>query len=452
MAPQRPLSIASKAHTHEEVTFQDLMAEQLRHAPWLFASASAHAIAILLLWVLIPPEAQRSAPKPIEVVDTTRERVEPIVKPEKIKTKPEDPIEDLTLVDIDIPLENDADVPVEIPTDTPQSAFDDDQWNKAVGLGGGATGRGSNHIGDRIGHRAPTAITPRIEASLSWLARHQDADGRWDCDQFMKHDLEKHGALCDGPGNAVHDVGITGLALLAFLGDGHSMRAGRYEDTVRRSVLWLREQQQDNGLFGQTTSQDFIYDHAIAAYAMCEAYGMSQYKLLRNTAQRGLDYLESHRNPYGVWRYQPRGGDDDTSVTGWAIMALESGKHFGLQVNQNALQNSAVWLDRVAGPDGRHGYTKAGELSSRKPGDHASRFPIEKGETMTAVALFCRYFMGQNPRETAVMQAAADRILAKPPVWDEKGGAIDHYYWYSATYALFQMGGRHWTEWQKHLN
>ena len=59
-----------------------------------------------------------------------------------------------------------------------------------------------------------------------WLAAHQDEDGKWDCDGFMKHD-SADSEICDGPGNAVHDVGVTGLALLAFLGDGSTMRAGR---------------------------------------------------------------------------------------------------------------------------------------------------------------------------------------------------------------------------------
>ena len=36
------------------------------------------------------------------------------------------------------------------------------------------------------------------------------------------------------------------------------------------------------------------------------------------------------------------------------------------------------------------------------------------------------------------MKATADLLRSKPPVWDEKGGSIDHYYWYYATYALFQ--------------
>jgi hypothetical protein len=249
----------------------------------------------------------------------------------------------------------------------------------------------------------------------------------------------------------VHDVGVTGLALLAFLGDGSTMRAGPYREQIKKGVQWLRSQQQENGLYGTNASHDFVYDHAIAAYAMCEAFGLSNYQLLRDNAQRGINYLESHRNPYSVWRYQPRDNDNDTSVTGWAIMAYESGEFFKLQVNTEALKLCATWLDQVSDPTGLHGYTKQGERSSRKPGDHATRFPVDKGEAMTAVGLFCRFFMGQDPKEKPIMKASADLILSKPPIWDVKAGTIDHYYWYYATYALFQMGGRHWTEWQKKL-
>ena len=92
----------------------------------------------------------------------------------------------------------------------------------------------------------------------------------------------------------------------------------------------MRSQQQENGLFGSDASHDFCYDHAIATYAMCEAYGLSNYTLLKPTAQKAVNYLESHRNPYSVWRYQPRDNDNDTSITGWCIMAYESGQFFGI--------------------------------------------------------------------------------------------------------------------------
>jgi len=290
-------------------------------------------------------------------------------------------------------------------------------------------------------------VAASIDAALQWLARHQDDDGRWDADQFMKHDPE--GQRCDGPGIAVHDVGVTGLAMLAMLGSGSTLRNGPFRDHLKRAAHWLRNQQQENGLIGTNASHDFVYDHAIAAFALCEAYGLSNYNVLKPVAQRAIDYLESHRNPYAVWRYQPRDNDNDTSVTTWAVAACASAKYFGLQVNENALQLAATWYDQVTSPDGRAGYTKQGEPSSRKPGDHAQRFPVELGEGMTAAALYGRLLLGQDPKKKRVLVAAADRLLAKPPAW--KPDRIDAVYWYFGTFAMFQMGGKYWGAWQDAL-
>ena len=319
----------------------------------------------------------------------------------------------------------------------------------AVGLGGGAGGR----FGARGGGRATRGASAKansdaIQAGLKWLAAHQDENGRWDSDGFMKHDK---GEATTGPGNPVHDVGATGLAMLAMLGDGSTLRSGPYKDNLMRGAKWLKEQQHNDGRFGTNASHDFIYDHAIATYAMCEAYGLSQYNILKKCAQGGINYLESHRNPYSVWRYQPRDNDNDISVTSWCLMACASGKFFKLQVNENALKLGATYLDQVSTPNGRHGYTKAGERSSRQPGKHATIFPVDKCETLTAAGLFCRYFLGQDPKQKPIMKAAADLIVAKPPKWSKADGTIDFYYWYYGTYAMFQAGGKHWRTWNKHL-
>ncbi len=375
-----------------------------------------------------------------------------------------------------------------------------------------------------------------VELGLEWLQVHQDPDGRWDSADFMAHDLR--GEATDGPGSQVHSVGVTGLALLAFLGDGNTMRSGPYQDVVNKAVQWLREQQGDNGLYGTNASHDFIYDHTLAtlamieafglsdsgllrryaqnginyleshrnpysvwryqprdgdndtsvtawavkAYksamdyglevnptalanashdyiydhtlatlAMIEAYGLSDFNLLRRYAQNGINYLESHRNPYSVWRYQPRDGDNDTSVTSWAVLAYRSAMDFDLEVNPAALANASTWYDEVTSGNGQAGYTKRGELSSRNPGDHSRRFPPDRGEALTAAALRSRFLLGQDPEQDQIMTTAADRILSKPPLWDEDAGTIDHYYWYYATYALYRMGGDHWADWSRYL-
>jgi hypothetical protein len=434
------------------LSFQAMIAERLRQAPWFVVSAAAHALVLLLLWLLIPPETRKRDVHHVAMTDTATEDVAPppeVIQPE---TKPEE-IEEPVVVEpvpVETPVEHasDADSPHDAMT---ESAFASFGTNPTVGVGGnagGPYGQRGGRKGTRGNARPPGPAA--VEEALRWLGAHQDADGKWDCDDFMKHD-DATRPICTGAGSAMHDVGVTGLALLAFLGDGSTLRSGPWRDNVRRAVQWLRSQQAENGLFGAPTSSDFVYDHAIATYAICEAYGLSESQLLRPTAQRALNYLEAHRNPYGVWRYQPRDGDGDTSVTGWCIMAYAAGKHFGLQVNDSALQLAAAWLDQVSDASGHHGYCKQGQPSSRKPGDHATRFPVDKGAAMTAVGLFCRYFLGQKPTEKPVMTAAANLLVQKPPVWDEKTGSVDHYYWYYATYALFQAGGPAWRTWQRQL-
>ncbi len=294
---------------------------------------------------------------------------------------------------------------------------------------------------------APTRaqMQASVDNALTWLVKHQDEDGRWDSDGFGKHDPD---GKTDGAGSPTHDVSATGLSLLALLGGGNTMRAGPHAMAVKNAVNWLRKQQQENGLFGTNAAHDFIYDHAIATFAMCETYGLSSYESLKPIAQKGLDYLESHRNPYAVWRYQPRDNDNDTSVTTWAVQALESGRFFGLTVNKEALVVAASWYDQVTTPDGRAGYTKAGERSSRLPAE-AAKFPPEKGEAMTAAATWARYILQQTPATKPVMQASLDVMLGNPPRWED--GHIDAIYWYFGTAAAWQAGEKHWAEWSRTL-
>lgn len=296
-------------------------------------------------------------------------------------------------------------------------------------------------------HAAGTDLTATIGAAVQWLCARQDENGRWDSDGFMKHDGD--GKVCDGGGSPIHDVGDTALACLLLLGDGNTLRTGPHKDELKKGIAWLREQQQENGLVGTAASHDFIYDHAIATVALCEAYGLSNYKLLRSTAQKAIDYLESHRNPYAVWRYQARDNDNDTSVTTWATWAYASARQFGLTVNAQAFDTIATWYDQVTDLDGRTGYTKVGESSSRMPGDHATRFPVENGEALTAAGLFARFLLGQSPQDKPIMQHSAALLAKKPPHW--AADSIDPYYWMFGTMAMYQMGGEAWDQWQGRL-
>lgn len=307
--------------------------------------------------------------------------------------------------------------------------------------------------------QAPTAVPETspltaqqgLERGLAWLAAHQDEDGSWDSDGFMKHDPE--GDLCDGPGGKQHDAGVTGLALLAFLGNGNTASSGPYKDNVARGLEWLIQQQSESGsgLIGTRENHAFLYDHGIASVALAEAHFLSRSPFLRAAAQKATTFIGQARNPYGVWRYDtPPVGDNDTSITGWMILALKSAEEGGLKLDTAAFQDTATWLDEVTSPEnGRVGYSSVGERSSRMTGI-SEHYPTESTEAMTAVGLLCRFFLGQTPDKQPIMGKHADLMLKSLPEWDaEEGLTNDLYYWYFGSCAMFQMGGKHWSAWNK---
>ena len=314
--------------------------------------------------------------------------------------------------------------------------------------------RRGGRAGGRYAGSDPAAAKPAraaIDAALRWLAAHQDEDGRWDSDGFMKHDGD--GERCDGAGNPVHDVGVTGLALLTFLADGNTLQAGPYSQTVRRACRWLMDQQsRDTGLIGTAEASDFIYDHAIASFALIEAYGLSDAPILRRSSQLAANYLESHRNPYAVWRYTPQGGDNDTSVTAWCASALISAKLHDLQVNPAWERAAVEWIRKMTDPEtGRVGYIEPGGRSARSVNAPAERYPLDSNEAMTGAGLFMLYFLGQRPDGMPAMDKMAKLIAAKPPVWDAEDGTVDSIAWLFGARALYQRGGDAWEAWSSAL-
>ncbi len=50
------IRIAAAAQRHQELTFAELMATELRRAPWLLLSVVLHLLLLLMLWLLLPPD------------------------------------------------------------------------------------------------------------------------------------------------------------------------------------------------------------------------------------------------------------------------------------------------------------------------------------------------------------------------------------------------------------
>ena len=174
-----------------------------------------------------------------------------------------------------------------------------------------------------------------VRLGLAWIEKTQHRDGYWSLERIYRQD---RGEYYPGRGNQHSDSAATGLGLLPFLADGHTHRSGEHQATVRKGIDWLvKHQKPDGDLSFQTDGNAQMYAHAIAAIALCEAFGMSKDPDLQAPAQRAIDFIiKAQTKELGGWRYHPN-QDSDTSVVGWEVMALKSGQMAGLIVPRASL-------------------------------------------------------------------------------------------------------------------
>ncbi len=449
--------IEARAGWEHEPTFHESLDEWMTRAPWVLLSGAAHFVAFLVFAAI--PWSSFEEPTIVCIIADIETPPEEIIDDEEIPIEPiepvpfeTEPILDSFEVDPNVESTDDSDMPEGDPTNTSEAPFELSHTNAILGVGPGGGSKFGTRFGSGDGKRpGGRQANAAVTAGLKWLAEHQDESGAWDSDGFAKHDPA--GDVCTGPGAPAHDTGVTGLALLAFLGDGHTMTRGLYRDTVVRGITRLiSDQDRETGALAMEIGKGYMYDHAIATLALAEALYATPSPILANRAQLAVNYITRARNPYRVWRYSHQPEElNDTSVTGWMIFALKAAEDAGLKVDQDAYAAAIEWFDEVTDPTtGRAGYTQQGSASSRVPGLN-DEHPVDRGEALTAVTLLCRYFLGQSPEDTPIMEKHAALLLSALPEWNEEARICDMYYWYYGSYALYQVGGSRWKKWNKAL-
>jgi len=307
------------------------------------------------------------------------------------------------------------------------------------------------------------ATEAAVLAALRWLARHQSADGSWSAERYHAQCVD---SPCSGAGYAEYDTALTGLSLLAFLGSGYTPLSGEeigdpatgkvldFGTVVNRGVRWLLSQQQPDGAVGPRVSKQ-MYNHAIATLALSEAFGMTQSASLQEPAQRAVDYLVAAKNPSRGWRYSPRCGDSDSSVTSWCVMALKSAGMSGLQVDRTAVKEARSFLHDVTEPThGKSGYMRM-EDAGVKVVVQGKNEDFANHEALTAIGMCVRIFANEGAQDP-MLDLGARTLVCDLPVWDKVKKTNDYYYWYYGTLALFQFDGpgpgrsaKYWKAWNK---
>ncbi len=275
-----------------------------------------------------------------------------------------------------------------------------------------------------------------VENSLKWMASIQEAEGHWSS--------SRHGGGADkidpqgqdrAGGGKFADTGVTGLVVLSFLGAGYTHERGPYTSEVRKALNWLIARQSANGsLYGNATRFDQNYCHAIATFALAEAYAMQKnpadFPELKNAVRKAVQMISTLQNADGGWRYGKGGesSESDMSMFGWQLMALKSAVNAGIPVPEETRLGMTRFLESR-----RRG--KQGGLAGYRIADKPT-------PAMTAEALFCRQMFAIGTNTAASKEAAAYLRDNLPKVTK-----YDEYYWYYGTLAMHHLQDESWKEW-----
>jgi hypothetical protein len=262
--------------------------------------------------------------------------------------------------------------------------------------------------------------------ALDYLARHQLNDGSWS----MSFEDSCDGNCVPGcEGKDSYRFGATGLALMCFLGAGHTQNDEQYGEVVTKGIYFLQQslrRTSDSGYWVDTVASAQMYEHGIATLALCEAYQMTQAGELKESCQLAINFILKAQYRDGGWDYHP-GRPGDLSIAGWQVLALKSAAATDLVVPAEAVQGVDRFLDS----------NRAGEFMFRYRGGKPTK-------SMTAIGVLLQIFRGKTKDARSVANGI-EYLSNQGP------SGVDMYYNYYATQALFQIGGRSWKNWNYYM-
>jgi len=296
-----------------------------------------------------------------------------------------------------------------------------------------------------------------LKLGLGYLQRMQKRDGSWNVSTKDLHIKEERD---ESHNFKWAKVGITGLALAAFLGQGsrwehdETTKTLPYRNTIKKALSFLiRSQDVVNGRFGPPEG-NFMYNHALATLAISEAAGISADPILFEAARRGVGLIERIQGNRGGWGYRDQiAAREDSSVSAWQVQALLAAREAGIKVDEAKLKKALKFYQDATDPvTGVVAYDFKDKIT--RP-------------ALYGVALMLRQQLGEEPDSREIKVLTKNLMQLKPfaekgwgRAWNAGKEGISHsrrarvfdpYRWYFGTYGMFFKGGNAWTEWNQAL-
>jgi hypothetical protein len=259
-----------------------------------------------------------------------------------------------------------------------------------------------------------------VQRGLAWLATQQNPDGSFGGGRYGRH------------------VGITGLACLAFLADGHMPGRGGFGHVVEKGLDFVLANVTETGLVAADTSHGPMYGHGFATLFLGEVYGMTaggpdtaQSARVHDALVKAVRLIVQSQNPDGGWRYNPVPYDADISVTICEIMALRSARNAGIETPKETIDRAVEYVRRCQNPDGGFKY----QLTSG-----GSAWP------RSAAGVASLYYAGIY-EDDAISEGLEYLERTAFPGQRRAQGAHYFYGHYYAVQTMYLAGGEHWGAW-----
>jgi Prenyltransferase and squalene oxidase repeat len=208
----------------------------------------------------------------------------------------------------------------------------------------------------------PQEYRATVAKGLAWLVKNQNKDGHWEAQ------------------GGQYPVSMTGLAGMALLMEGSTIREGKYQDNIRRAVDYLMTRSQPNGLLGNLNSPGesgrYLFGHGYALLFLSTIYGdeedVDRRKKLEDILTRAAKFSREAQTRHaskqgnqvalGGWGYiAAKEGNNfaEGSVTVIQMQALRAARNAGIAVPAEAIKEGLAYLQESTNPQGGVVYSLA---------------------------------------------------------------------------------------------